>query len=308
MRRVDPTIEDISKKGKRRDVVFITLMVLPAVILVIWQMYYPVIAGLRLAFTNYNIQNINRVRYVGFKNFIDLFKPGPFNDFYRTMWNSLVFVLGALIPQLIIGFALALMLNRAFRGRSIYQGVAFAPWAVSGFVIGIMWRWMFNGMGGVINDLLVKAGILKEPFGWLSSSSTALFCVIVAMVWYGIPFFTIMITAALQSVPQELYEAAEMDGAGRIAKFKAVTLPHIKSVIILTTLLRVIWIFTGSDTIISMTGGGPAGSTQILTSKIYYQLMDGSYGKASATSIVCTLIMVLYTLFYLKITKFAEDD
>ena len=117
-----------------------------------------------------------------------------------------------------------------------------------------------------------------------------------------------MITAALQSVPQELYEAAEMDGAGRIAKFKAVTLPHIKSVIILTTLLRVIWIFTGSDTIISMTGGGPAGSTQILTSKIYYQLMDGSYGKASATSIVCTLIMVLYTLFYLKITKFAEDD
>ena len=308
MKKIDPTIYDIRKQGRRRDAIFITLMVLPAVLLVLWLAYYPVLASINMAFQNYNIKNINNVRYIGLKNFTEMLKPGPFNDFYKTLLNSVIFIIGALIPQLLIGFGLALLLNRFFRGRNLYQGIAFAPWAVSGFVIGIMWRWMFNGMGGVINDILIRLGILKEPFGWLSSTKTALFSVIVAMIWYGIPFFTIMITAALQSVPLDLYEAADMDGANWFQKFKAVTLPHIKSVLILTTLLRVIWIFGSADTIISMTGGGPAGSTQILTSKMYYQVMQGDYGRSSALGIICTLLMVLYTLFYLRVTRFAEDD
>ena len=196
MKKIDPTIYDaneIKKKGRRRDALFITLMVLPAALLVIWLAYYPVLASVNMAFQNYNIKNINNVRYIGFKNFTEMLKPGPFNDFYKTLRNSGVFIIGALIPQLLIGFGLALLLNRAFRGRNIYQGLAFAPWAVSGFVIGIMWRWMFNGMGGMINDILIRIGVLKEPFGWLSNTKTALFSVIVAMIWYGIPLFTIMI-------------------------------------------------------------------------------------------------------------------
>ena len=135
-----------------------------------------------------------------------------------------------------------------------------------------------------------------------------LLSVIIANIWYGIPYFVIMITAALQGVPQELYEAADMDGAGSLAKFRVITLPHIKSVLILTCLLRVIWIFNGPEAIIAMTNGGPAGSSQIMTSYMYTLINSLDYGKASAIGVICTVILTLYTIFYLKITSLNKED
>ena len=129
----------------------------------------------------------------------------------------------SLFFQFFIGFALAMMLKKKFPGSEIYRGIVFFPWAVSGFMIGIMWRWMFNGTSGVINDVLIKLGILEQPFGFLAEQSSALYSVIVANVWYGIPFFTIMITAALQGVPGELYEAAAVDGASPFKPFFSIT-------------------------------------------------------------------------------------
>ena len=261
-----------------------------------------------MAFMNYNIYNLANVRFIGFDNFTELFKPGPFNSFYPTIKNTVVYVFGSLIPQLVLGFTLAMLLQRRFAGRNMYQGIIFFPWAVSTFIIGIMWRWMFNGTGGVINDLLQKMGLISEPVAWLSSTKWAMFSVIISTVWYGIPFFTIMITAALQGVPMELYEAAACDGANAFVKFRVVTLPHIKSVLILTTLLRVIWIFNGPETIFAMTNGGPGGSTQIMTSYMYNYITHMDYGKASAVGLVCLIILIIYTLVYLKLSRFAAED
>lgn len=299
---------EAKKREKRRDMIFIIVLLLPATVLTIWQIYYPVLQGIRMAFMEYNLYNLTKVKYIGFDNFKKLLTPGPFNSFYPTIKNTVVYVFGSLIPQVGIGFALAMLLQREFRGRGAYQGIIFFPWAVSGFIIGIMWRWMFNGTGGVINDILVRLGLISQPLAWLSSTEWAMFSVIVANVWYGIPFFTIMITAALQSVPMELYEAAACDGANGFQKFMVVTFPHIKSVLILTTLLRVIWIFNGPETIFAMTNGGPAGSTQIMTSYMYNYITHTDYGMASAVGVICLVILIIYTIVYLKLTSFASED
>lgn len=309
--RKDISITEPGKQKRRiktRDVVFITLMLLPALALTIWLIYVPIGQGIGMAFQNYNLYNLTKVKFIGLQNFIELLTPGPFNSFYDTMWNTVVYVFGSLIPQVVIGFSLALLLKRRFRGRSVYQGVVFFPWAVSGFIIGIMWRWMFNGSGGVINDLFMKLNFISEPIAWLSNPKTAMLSVIIANVWYGIPYFVIMITAALQSVPEELYEAADVDGANALVKFRVITLPHIKSVLVLTTLLRVIWIFNGPETIFAMTNGGPAGSTQIMTSYMYSLITSLDYGKASAVGVICTIILVLYAVLYLRVSKFASEE
>lgn len=306
----DKSIEAKQKsREKKRTYFFVFIMLLPAVALTVWQIYWPTVQGIKMAFQNYNIYNLSNIKFVGFQNFKELLKPSAFNSFYGTLGNTVVYVFGSLIPQLVIGFLLALLLQKKFRGRNLYQGIVFIPWALSGFIIGIMWRWMFNGTGGVINDLLMKLHLISNPVAWLSSKGTAMVAVIVANVWYGIPFFTIMITAALQSVPMDLYEAAAVDGANAFVRFRIVTIPHIKSVLVLTTLLRVIWIFNGPETIMAMTDGGPAGSTEIITSYMYKQISVGmDYGKASAVGVICLLIMIVYTIIYLNVTRFTSEE
>lgn len=285
---------------------FIVLMLLPALAFVLTFTYYPMFKGIVMAFQDYNLFNINNIRWVGLDNFRELFEVAPGNNFYGTLWNTVQWVVISLFFQFSIGFALAMMLKNKFRGSGIYQGIIFFPWAVSGFMIGIMWRWMFNGTSGVINDVLIKLGILDQPFGFLAEEATALYSVIVANVWYGIPFFTIMITAALQGVPGELYEAAAVDGASPVKQFFNITLPSIRPVLILTLLLRVIWIFNFPELIYSMTNGGPGGSSHILTSYMMETIKSLNYGKGSAIGVVVILILSIYTIFYLCVIKLDE--
>jgi multiple sugar transport system permease protein len=169
-----------------------------------------------------------------------------------------------------------------------------------------MWRWMFNGTSGVINDILLRIGIIHSPIAWLASKDTALLSVIIANIWYGIPFFTIMITAALRGVPQELYEAAEVDGANAVGKFFNITIPSIKSVILLTILMRVIWIFNFPDLIYSMTQGGPGGSSHIITSFMMQKVQSLDYGLASALGLLVILFLTVFTIIYFSVTKFGK--
>lgn len=291
---------------KKKNTVFIILMLLPALFMVLTFTYYPMFKGIVMAFQDYNLFNITNIKWVGLDNFKELFDPKPGNTFYTTLWNTVKWVVVSLFFQFTIGFALAMMLKKKFRGSGIYQGIIFFPWAVSGFMIGIMWRWMFNGTSGVINDLLVKMGILQQPFGFLSEQSSALNSVIVANVWYGIPFFTIMLTAALQGVPDELYEAASVDGGSAWKQFFMITLPCIKPVLVLTLLLRVIWIFNFPELIYSMTNGGPGGSSHIITSYMMETIKGLDYGKGSAIGVIVILMLSIYTVFYLCVTKFDE--
>jgi multiple sugar transport system permease protein len=254
------------------------------------------ISGSQMAFRKWNLADLTDTSWVGFDNFAAIFTDPTF---FTVLGNTAVWVFASIIPQFLIGFALALWLRRRFRFRGLYQALVFFPWAISGFLIGILFRWMFNGEFGVINDLLTKTGIIDSPVPWLAKPGTAMFAVVVANVWYGVTFFAIMILAALQSVPDELYEAAALDGASKARVLFQITIPQIATTLALTVLLRVIWIFNFPDIIWAMTGGGPANQTHIVTTWMIETTQRGDYGHASAIGLIVVAVLLVFSAFYL---------
>ncbi|NWQ42532.1 sugar ABC transporter permease [Bacillus sp. EB106-08-02-XG196] len=281
---------------------FIFLCLLPAIILVSIFTYYPLLKGVIMAFQNYSAYDLMNIKFIGLENFKTIMADIGFKE---SLVNSFYWVFFSLIPQFFIGFIVALMLRRKFKGRGVYQAFIFFPWAMSGFLIGLIWRWMLNGQGGVINDLLMKFGIIDSAIPFLADPTWAMVSVIVANVWYGITFFAIMILAALQSIPEELFEAAKIDGAGYFQQLFNITIPYILPTLIVTTLLRVIWILNFPDLIYSLTNGGPAGSTHILSTFMLEKIMYGqNYGQAAAVGVIIVFILIFFSIFYLLATKF----
>ncbi|MDQ0200301.1 carbohydrate ABC transporter permease [Neobacillus ginsengisoli] len=281
---------------------FIFLCLFPALLLVTVFIYYPLFKGVIMAFQNYSLFDLNNIDFIGLGNFKTILADAGFK---QSLLNSFYWVFCSLIPQLIIGFIVALLLRKKFRGRGIYQSFIFFPWAMSGFLIGLIWRWMLNGQGGVINDLLIKLKIIHSAIPFLADPTWAMVSVIVANVWYGITFFSIMILAALQSIPDELFEAAKIDGANYMQQLFKITIPYILPTLIVTTLLRVIWILNFPDLIYSLTNGGPAGSTHILSTYMIDKLINGqNYGQAAAVGVMMMIILLFFAVFYLLATKF----
>jgi multiple sugar transport system permease protein len=298
IQQIKPTFK-ISKHG-----MFIFLCLLPALLLVSIFIYYPLLKGLTMAFQNYSLFDLTNIQFIGLQNFKEVMLTP---DFKQALKNSFYWVFCSLVFQFVLGFALALMLRKRFRGQGIYQAYVFFPWAMSGFLIGLIWRWMFNGQSGVINDLLLKMNLIDTPIPFLADPKWAMVSVIIANIWYGITFFGIMILAALQSIPEELYEAAKMDGANNVQQLFHITIPYIMPTIIVTTLLRVIWILNFPDIIYAMTNGGPAGSTHILSTLMLEKIIyDQNYGQASAIGIIIMILLIFFSIFYLLATKFEK--
>ncbi len=309
---MSPVTDEVAERGaeakrvrpspKRRFTVRTGLQMLaflaPAFIFVGVFIYYPMLVGSQMAFRQWSLWDLTSTPWIGFGNFRTLLSDPLFP---RVLFNSVVWVGGSLIPQFFLGFLIALALRRKFRFRGLYQAVVFYPWAVSGFLIGILFRWMFNSEFGVINDLLMRVGLIDTPVPWLADPQLALLAVIIANVWYGVTFFAIMILAALQSVPDELYEAAALDGAGRWRTLIRVTIPTIRSTLMLTVLLRIIWIFNFPDIIYGMTGGGPGNRTQIVTTWMIQYTQQGEYGLASALGFIVVGVLVIFTGAYLAL-------
>ncbi|MFG2351021.1 carbohydrate ABC transporter permease [Streptomyces phaeochromogenes] len=283
----------------RRGFLIATFMA-PAAVFVAVFTYYPMIAGSQMAFRNWKLTDLTDTSWVGLKNFRDVFADPAWGT---VLGNTGIWVFGSIVPQLVIGFALALWLRRRFRFRGLYQALIFFPWAISGFLIGILFRWMFNSEFGVVNDLLQKAGLIDEPVAWLADPQTAMFAVVVANIWYGVTFFTIMILAALQSIPEELYEAAALDGAGKVRTLFQITIPYIRVTLALTVLLRVIWIFNFPDLIFGMTGGGPNNETHIVTTWMIKITQQGDYGRASALGLIVVATLLVFAVFFLLATR-----
>ncbi|CAM3326293.1 sugar ABC transporter permease [Paenibacillus lupini] len=280
---------------------YILLSLLPALALLLVFTFYPFLQGVVMAFQNYVLFDLTNVKFIGFQNFETAFRDAKF---LSALENSAYWVFFSLVLQFLVGLSLALTLRKNFRGRGVYQGFVFYSWALSGFLIGLIWKWMFNSQIGVINDLLMRTGLIDTRIGFLSDPKWAMTSVIIANVWYGIAFFAIMLLAALQSVPADLYEAAEMDGAGGLRKFFSVTFPYILPTVIATTLLRAIWIFNDPSIIYGLTNGGPAGTTHILSSLMLEKIIyGGDYGMAAAIGVIMIIILMLYTVFYLFSTR-----
>ncbi len=291
--------------GRKREFttrrgLLIAAFMAPAAIFVAVFTYYPMIAGSQMAFRHWDLNDLTDTSWVGLDNFHRVFSDPNWGT---VLGNTGAWVIGSIVPQLVIGFALALWLRRRFRFRGVYQALIFFPWAISGFLIGILFRWMFNSEFGVVNDLLQKAGLIDEPVAWLADPHKAMIAVLIANTWYGVTFFAIMILAALQSVPDELYEAAALDGAGKARTLFQITIPYIRVTLVLTVLLRVIWIFNFPDLIFGMTGGGPNNETHIVTTWMIKITQQGDYGKASALGLLVVAGLLLFTVFFLLATR-----
>lgn len=272
----------------------------PALSFVLVFTYIPLAIGGQMAFRSWNINDLRTRDWVGFQNFHTVLNDPNWNT---VVWNSFVWVAGSIIPQFILGFAIALWLRKKFPFRGLYQALIFFPWAISGFLIAIMFRWMFNGQFGVFNDLLFKAGLITEPIPWLAVPATGLLASMIANVWYGVTFFAIMLLAALQSVPDELLESASIDGAGKARQLFSIIIPYIRDTIILVILLRTIWILNFPDLIYGMTGGGPANQTHILTTLMVTITRRGDYGVASALGLIVVGILLVFSIVYLYLLR-----
>jgi multiple sugar transport system permease protein len=199
------------KNGKKAQNVLAPLwFLIPALLMVGIFIYYPVFATANLSFKNYKLYDQSNIFYNGLENFRGIFTDLAFK---RIIQNSIIWVTVSLFFQFTIGFGLALYLRTKFRFSGIYQGIIFIPWALSGFLMGLVWKWMFDDNLGVLNDMMLKLGLIETPIPWLSNANWAMAAVIIANIWYGVTFFVIMILAALQGVPKEILEAADLDGA-----------------------------------------------------------------------------------------------
>ncbi len=288
----------MEKKRKREPWLFL----LPVLVVLLLLFGYPLINSIVMAFQNYKLTAPNDIYFNGFENFKKLFGDP---DGLMILKNSIIYVVISVAGQFLLGLTLALALKKQFKGRGLYQSIVFLPWAFSGFVVGLIFRWSFNGEYGVVNNLLMKLGIIDNNIAWLGTPGYSLAVVIIAMIWMGIPFFAIMILAALQSIPADVYEAADVDGCGTVHQFFQITLPYIKPTLITTVLLRTIWIFNSLDLVVIITDGGPANSSQTLPAYMYSKAF-GSYdfGFAAALGVMLMIILGLYALIFLKVTKY----
>ncbi len=277
------------------------LYLAPIIVLLALVMFLPLGLGLTYAFRNVQLFDPTENGWVGFQHFEELWSD---DAFWHALGNTVWWTFGSLVLQFACGFGLALLLNRHFPGRKLVQAVVFVPWAVPTFLSGLAWAWLFNPLIGPLSRWLMEIGLLAKPDNILADPDVAMFGPIIANVWFGIPFFAITLLAALHAIPQELYEAAAVDGASVWQRFTKLTLPFLAPTIAITVLLRTIWIATFADLIWVMTNGGPADSTQILATYIFstaYSKLD--FGYASAVATVLLVLLLLYGVAVIRIRR-----
>jgi len=271
----------------------------PGVLLVALVMLVPLAVGVSFSFQNYVIFRPHARGWSGLANYAELWSDPTF---WLSLVNTARWTLWSVGFQLFLGLGLALLLNRPFPGRVIFQSLVFLPWAVPAFLSGLNWQWLFNPVISPLPGWMATVGLLDEPRNILSDPDLALYGPITAMIWWGVPFFAITLLAALRSIPRDLYEAAAIDGATAWQAFRHITLPFLMPMITITILLRTVWVANSPDLIFVMTEGGPANSSQTLPNYVFtsaYKAMD--FGYASALASLLMLMLVFYSILLLYV-------
>lgn len=242
--------------------------------------------------------------YVGLENFTWALTS---EAFYTALWNTFVWVFGSVSIEMVLGLGLALLLNKSFAFRGVARAIILAPYLVPTVVAVLTWRYMFHDIVGIINAGLISIGAIDKPLLWLNSQSLAMLSVILVGVWKFFPFAVIALLGILQAIPQEQYEAAQIDGASSFQQFWRITLPYVMPVFLLTALLRTIWTFHKFEIIYLMTGGGPLDATTTLPILVYLKAFtDFEFGRAAAVAILTFGILGILLGLYFILIKRAE--
>ena len=283
------------------------ILLAPILLFVSLFLLWPMINVFVMSVQEYRLLKPDERHFIGFQNFVTVFTEDKV--FMKAIKNSVVWVAVSVAAQTILGFWLAYLLNQKFKGRGLYRALVLSPWAVAGVMVAIIWSLIYGETFGVLNDLLLKLGLIDQNISWFSDSTRAMTAVIIANVWRGIPFFTISYLSALAGISDDIYESARIDGARTMVTLFKITLPMIKDTIVITTLLRSIWTFNAVDLINTLTGGGPNNATMTMPLYIMQKFkMEYNYGHASALAAIASCIMMVVAFTYIKIGKLGKEE
>lgn len=276
-------------KKKVRDIGTVLLFILPAAIPLGLFWVYPMIKSIFISFTDWDYITSD-YNIVGLANYKELFSD---EAFLSSLKNTFVFTVGTLVPTIVLGLAIAVVLRRKIKGSALYKAVIFSPWITPTVAISIVWSWILEPEYGFANYVLA---LLNLPqLQWLKSSDTAMLGVILVTVWKGLGWAMVFYLTALEKVPHEIYEAADVDGAGFWNKFKSITLPLISPTTFFLTIITTINSLQAYDQIQVLTQGGPAGSTRTLL-YFYYQTAFENFNTGKATAIAVVMLIITASL------------
>lgn len=296
-----------SKKLFRYDNAGI-LFVLPAFLYMLVFVGYPIIRNIVLSFQDVSAGNLVRgtKNFILFENYLELFG----DDVFRTsLFNTLKYTILCLVFQFLIGFLLALFFNKRFSLAKPVRGILLVPWMIPVTVTALMFKLLFATDIGVINYILRSLHLISKNIEWLTTPGTAMFALICANIWIGIPFNMILISTGLTTIPKELYESASIDGANKVQTFFSITLPLLRPTIESVLILGFIYTFKVYDLVYVMTSGGPVNSTHMLSTysyKLSFEMFK--YSKGSAVANVLLVILLLVGVFYIKATTAGEEE
>lgn len=276
------------------------MLIAPTVLVFCAVIVYPLISAIYLSLFKIYTPTLQG-GWVGLANYQELLAKG---EFWSSLLNNLIWTVGTLSLQIIFGVGMALVLHQNIWFRSLARSLILFPYFISTVVAVLVWKWLFNDLYGILNHLMMGAGLIDMPIDYLGSMPNAMVSVILVGAWKYFPFVVIAVLARLQSIPEQLYEAAKIDGAGPIARFFDVTLPQLRDVLVVIVMLRAIWDFKEFDLIFLLTGGGPVTSTQTLPLMVYKEAFKmNQMGMASAYAVVMMAIMLVFMIVYIRKTR-----
>jgi multiple sugar transport system permease protein len=293
----------VGKLSERRHWAY--LLLAPSLLLVFIVVVYPVLSGILLSLQQLRLNRPALNRFIGLGHYDELLHDPVL---LKAALNTLVWVVVGIATQFTLGMVTAIGLNRRLRGMQFARTLILLPWFLPSVVAGNMWALMLDSRLGVINDVLVKLGLIQGYKAWFSDPNTALPAVLVIALWQGFPFFALLLLAGMQGIPEDLYEAAAVDGADRLRQYTRITLPLLKPMIVAVVILRVIGLVNSPDLIVILTNGGPGHATELLSSYAFdtaYQSFD--FGYAGALSVLMLVILMVFSVTYIKVSGVSRE-
>lgn len=298
-------IQNVSKFPKIFSSFSAYLFVAPGILFLLFFMIFPIVYNFIISFQNVSIMNLSGDHeFVGLKNYVKVVKDPLFGI---SLKHSIIFTVLSIMFQFGIGFAFALFFNLKFPGRNIMRSIMLLAWMMPVVITSTLFVWMLAGDYGVLNYFLHLFGLIDKPHFWLSEPNTALYGTVLANIWIGIPFNMIILLSGLQALPEHLYEAAKIDGAGRIRQFVHITMPLMKPTILILLMLGIIYTFKVFDLIFVMTGGGPLSASTVLPFYAYQLAFTTfEFSDGAAVSTIMFVILIAIAVIYLWMMRKEE--
>ena len=286
---------------QRRAGLFPVKLITPSLIVVSALILLPLIQGVFVSLQIRDLMLPVPPRFAGLENYRNIFAD---DLFWMSLRNTIIWVLSSVSLSYVLGLLIALLLNLDLIGKTIFRSLLLLPWVVQNVVIALVWKWLLHDQYGYINQILNEFGVIDGNPQWLGDPFLATLAIIIVYVWKTYPFMTITLLAALQTIPKDLHEAAIIDGAGTLQRFRYITFPLIRSVSLVVTLLLSIWAFNHFDIIYVLTRGGPGNATMMVSVLVYFNaFFRMSLGYASALGVIMLVLLLIGGVLYLRMYK-----